>query len=228
MNALRVTRAEGFFALSPPDLYFHPATKILLWLGFAVAVQEFDLPLLGASSALAVLALLITRAGASLNMLRRSRWLLLSLLLVYAFATPGDPVFPELGTFSPTIQGLLGGGTQAWRLALLLATLALLLHTCPRENLLSGIYILLKPYRFLGLDPERIAVRLWLTLRYAEQRRSSTGARNSFQAWWQELRLSGESTADAAAHVSIELAPFTWRDTAILAIAALLLGVALW
>lgn len=211
-----------------PNIHLHPATKILLWLGFAVAVQDFDPALLGISSALAGFALLLTRAPSSLGMLRRSRWLLLSLALVYAFATPGDPVVPALGVFSPTVQGLLGGGIQAWRLALLLATLALLLHTCPRENLLSGIYILLKPYRVLGLDPERIAVRLWLTLRYAEQNRAANDARNSFQAWWRELRLSGDSASDAATHVRLELEPLTWRDAVILAAAALLLGVLLW
>lgn len=214
--------------MSLPDIHLHPATKILLWLGFAVAVQNFDPAMLGVASALAALALLLTRAPAGLGMLRRSRWLLLSLALVYAFATPGDPVLPALGTFSPTVQGVLGGGIQAWRLALLLATLALLLHTCPRENLLSGIYILLKPYRFLGVDPERIAVRLWLTLRYAEQNRAANDTGNSFRAWWQELRLSGEPASDAATHVRFELEPFTWRDTVILAATALLLGVFLW
>lgn len=213
--------------MSAPDFRLNPATKILLWLGFAVAVQGFALPLLGFASVLAGLALVTTGHAAALNMLRRSRWLLLSLLLVYAFATPGDPVFPELGTLSPTLQGLLGGGMQAWRLGLLLATLALLLHTCPGDTLLSGIYILLKPFRFVGINPDRIAVRLWLTLRYAEQERATKTTRNTFQAWRQELRLADAPAPGASTYVSLELAPFTWRDAAILAV-AIMLGFLLW
>lgn len=206
------------------DLLIHPATKILLWLGFALAVQWLEYTGLSLVSVFAVLSLLLVSGLAeALSMLRRARWLLLSLLMVYAFATPGDLLFPVLGTFSPTLQGLHGGALQAWRLALLLLALSLLLHSCPRETLLSGLYVLMRPFRVIGLNPERVAVRLWLTLHYARQQ-----SRQKMQAWRDELRTALDPAPDAALHVALELPAFGWRDAMALAAGTLILGAALW
>lgn len=206
-----------------PNFSIHPAIQILLWLGFAVVVQGLDIVPLAVLTMLAVFSLLIVRNSGALHMLRRVRWLLLSLMLIYAFATPGDPIFPAFGMFGPSLQGLRGGGMQAWRLALLLVALALLLRSCPRESLLSGLYVLLRPFRKMGLNADRVAVRLWLTLRYAEQQ-----PRQNIQAWWHELRSSLDGAPAGAAQVTLELAAFTWRDAAVLALATIMAVLALW
>jgi len=112
---------------------------------------------------------------------------------------------------------------QAWRLALLLVALALLLRSCPRESLLSGLYALLRPFRAIGLRPERVAVRLWLTLHYAQQQ-----SRQRMQAWRDELRVALDPAPNVALHVTLELPAFTWRDAMALVLAALLLGAAWW
>ena len=206
------------------DLLIHPATKILLWLGFALAVQGLEFTVLTLVSLVVILWLMLAGGlSEALFMLRRARWLLLSLLLIYAFATPGDLLFPLLGTFSPSLQGLRGGVLQACRLALLLVALALLLHSCPRESLLSGLYVLMRPFRVIGLNPERVAVRLWLTLHYVQQQ-----SRLKMQAWRDELRAALDPMPDAALHVTLELPAFTWRDVMALAIGTLMLGAALW
>lgn len=201
----------------------NPATLILMWLEFAVALHWLDLPMLATLSAGTAVALGATRQTGAMRMLRRARWLLLSLMLIYSFATPGDAAIPALGTLSPTLQGLRAGGMQAWRLALLLALLALLLHACPRETLLNGIYTLLRPFRLLGVNPERIAVRLWLTLSYAEQQ-----PKRDFRAWWQELQANNEPDHTAFGHISVERTPFTRNDLWALLIALLFLVVAAW
>lgn len=205
------------------DVSLHPATKILLWMAFAFVVQRLDFAILALASVLA--ALWLTRIGGlseGLFMLRRARWLLLSLWLIYAFATPGDLLFPLLGSFSPSLQGMHGGALQAWRLALLLAALALLLHACPQESLLSGLYVLLRPFRAIGLNPDRAAVRLWLTLHYARQQ-----SRQKMQAWREELRSALCPAPDAALQVTLEMPAFTWRDAMALVLATLLLGLTL-
>jgi energy-coupling factor transporter transmembrane protein EcfT len=206
----------------------NPATKILLWLALAVGIQRFELLQLAVTSIPTALILLFVRPTGAWVMLRRSRWLLLSLLVIYAFATPGEPMFPQLGTLSPSFQGLQGGLAQAWRLSLLLSTLALLTHSCPRETLLSGIYQLLRPLRIIGVNPERIGVRLWLTLRYAQHRETERSAKNDLHSWREELRSATEPTSDAPAQVSLELFAFTWRDATVLTTAALLLGLLPW
>jgi energy-coupling factor transport system permease protein len=167
--------------------------------------------------------LLASHAFGALLMVRRARWLLLSLFLIYAFASPGDGMFPALGSFSPSLQGALGGAMQAWRLILLLLALGLLLRACPQNSLLSGIYILIRPFGVLGIDADRIAVRLWLTLQYAEQQ-----PRHNIQGWWNELRSTLDPSPDAASEITLELPAYSWRDGFILALAVLLLGLALW
>lgn len=202
----------------------HPATKILLWLGFAIAIQGLDFAQLTLVSVLAILCLAVLGAWSEvLPLLRRARWLLLSLLLIYAFATPGDLLSPPLGTYSPTLQGVRGGALQVWRLALLLVALALLLHSCPRERLLSGLYVLLCPFRSIGLDPERLAVRLWLTLHYAQQQ-----SRQKMQAWRDELRSALDPVPSGMVHVTLDLPAFSWRDAMTLTLATLMFGWVLW
>lgn len=210
--------------ISFSDPVFHPATKILLWLALAIALQSLDfIALTSLSIVMGGLFLAGRNLGAVLRMVRRVRWLLFSLLMIYAFVTPGDMVFPALGVWSPSLQGLHDGALQAWRLVLLVSALGLLLQSCPRENLLSGLYVLMRPFGFLGLNAERVAVRIWLTLEYVEQQ-----PRRTIQGWWDELRSTLDPAPGAATHITLELPAFTWRDAVALALTAPLLGLALW
>ena len=99
---------------------------------------------------------------------RRSRWLLLILLVVHAYSLPGTPLLSRLGVYGPSQIGLYSGLIQTWRLLLILASLAILMTRLSRTALLLGLYRLFEPLRHLGVKPERIAVRIWLTLGYAE------------------------------------------------------------
>ena len=100
---------------------------------------------------------------------RRMRWLFLSLLMIYAFGTPGEliPMFPV--NFAPTFEGLQLGWMQIEKLLVALAALSLLLISSSREQMLLGLYMLLMPFRFIGLNVERFAARLMLTLDYVEE-----------------------------------------------------------
>lgn len=200
-------------------MIIHPASKILLWLGFAGAVQGLGfgylLPL-----TLFVLLLLLTGCDGALGLVRRARWLLITMLLIYAFATPGDELFPQLNGFGPSLQGVQAGALQAWRLTLMLLALGVLLRSCPRNSLLGGLYTLLRPFRSLGLDVDRFAVRLWLTLQYAEQQPD-----RKMEDWWQALSSSFDPEADAEQRITLELDRFTWRDGALLVLAMLLIGL---
>jgi energy-coupling factor transporter transmembrane protein EcfT len=147
----------------------HPATRLLMWLAFALFLPWLGIPAL-ALVTLALLPFLIAaQNSAFVKLLHRTRWLLLSIFLVYALATPGVELVPSLGAFSPTSEGLHSGGLQAWRLAILLAGLALVMAATPGKELLAGIYYLLRPLALLGVASDRIAARIWLTLYYAEQ-----------------------------------------------------------
>jgi len=162
-----------FFAL-------HPATRILLWISLAgYAFVSGPRPLAILSLALAVL-LLLQGNRLFFKLLRRIRWILLSLMAIYALETPGKCLFPAMG--GPTFEGIVSGGTQAWRIVLTIALLAFLQGSTSREEMLSGIYTLLLPLK-RWFDVERIAVRLLLTLHYAEERRQGDWRERIFDAF---------------------------------------------
>lgn len=146
----------------------HPSVLIFLWVCLIIAMQSLQaMGLLLAGVPLLAVACTL-HAARLVILLRRTRWIMLSLLLIYAYATPGDAVWPALAQFSPTQQGLIEGMLQLCRLAFALAALSVLLGLLPQQQLISGLYALGYPLRLVGLSRERVAVRLALTLHYAD------------------------------------------------------------
>jgi len=188
----------------------HPATRILIFLIVAVALQWLQAAALAALSLALAMLLALLRSRELGILIRRARFLLISLVCIYALATPGESLLPSLGALSPTVEGLQSGALQVWRLTLLLASLALLMATTPRQRLLAGLYILLLPGKALGINAERIAVRLWLTLQYAE-------AAGGVAPWRRDFRQALEPGNDAPSVVTLQSARFTWIDAAALA-----------
>lgn len=179
----------------------HPATRILLWVSLAFFSFSADpRGLLALSFLLAVLLWRQQGGNEFFRLLRRIRWILLSLLVIYAFATPGKTIFPE----GPTREGLIAGTTQAWRIVLTIALLAFLQGSTSREKILSGIYTLLLPLKRLGIGVERIAVRLLLTLHYAEEK---TGGN-----WMEKIRHAFGETDCSGTVLSMTLYRFRLRD----------------
>lgn len=103
------------------------------------------------------------------RLLRRTRWLLLVLLLTYAYLLPGTALWPALGWAAPTLEGVQQGVLRVGRLVLLLAGLAWLLAVTSRPRLIYGLYVLAGPLAWLGFDRRAFAVRLGLTLDYVER-----------------------------------------------------------
>ena len=195
----------------------HPAARIVLWCGWAVAVECAVLPrftILAVASATAFLFWPVRREA--LRLLARTRWLMLILLLAYAWSLPGDALWPGATWASPTREGLVEGGWRVARLVLMLVGLAVLLATTARSRLIYGLYVLAAPLTALGLDRRAFAVRLGLTLDYVEH--APKPAR-----WLDALRMPAP---DDAGPSSYALPAERWhaRDTAVI-LAGLL---ALW
>lgn len=124
----------------------HPLIRMLCLLVFAALAPW--LPAAGLMvSALLLLAwaLLSPRTGkAMLRSVRRVRWLLLSVALLYLWFSPGEPLFPAVGPLSPTDTGLVlalqRGGVllvMAWAAAGVLATTAVPALTAALRQLAS-------------------------------------------------------------------------------------------
>jgi len=146
----------------------HPAVFILIWISLTIAMQSLHATaLLVAGVPLLVVAYTLA-PGRLIVLFRRTRWIMLSLLIIYAYATPGVAVWHSLAQFSPTHEGIIDGLLQLCRLAFALAGLAILLGMLSQQQFIGGLYTLGYPLRYVGLSRDRIAVRLALTMHYAE------------------------------------------------------------
>jgi len=146
----------------------HPAVFILIWISLTIAMQSLQATeLLFAGVPLLIIAYTFS-ARRLIILLRRTRWIMLSLLIIYAYATPGLAVWQSLAQFSPTHEGIIDGLLQLCRLAFALAGLAILLGLLSQQQFIGGLYTLGYSLRYIGLSRDRIAVRLALTMHYAE------------------------------------------------------------
>lgn len=142
----------------------HPATLLIAWVGLAVALQALSLAGLVAVSVF-LLPLAAWRARRrAFRLLARARWLFISLALLFAFGTPGQPLEDITGA---TVEGARMAGEHCLRLLLLLASLAFLHEILGTSGLMKGFYVLLWPVLGEKLR-DRTVVRLMLVLDYAE------------------------------------------------------------
>ena len=148
-----------------PSVPVHPTTRFGLWLSLMVVVQLLSGKLLLlAFFLMPLLGVQVLKRGSRL--IWRARWLLLSLFLILAWGTAGDPVWN--GAASPSREGLTAASTQLGRLLLVLVAVAAFLESMPLADLLTATHFMLRPLRRFGIDPDRGVVRLMLVLRYVE------------------------------------------------------------
>jgi hypothetical protein len=153
---------------------FHPATWLALWFVFLLLLSRCSLFSLAVSAVLLV-ALAVAVARQAITALRRVRWILLSIILIYGWTTPGHAIWPDYASWSPTWEGVQGGAQQILRLGAAVIALGLLIEKLGIHRLFAGVDWLLSPLRLLRMEPERIAARLWLTLCYARQMLDHSG-----------------------------------------------------
>lgn len=200
----------------------HPTVQLLLWILLVLLAQQWQLvPLLLICLFCCGVALWVGSVQ-FLGLLRRTRWIAFSLLLIYAYATPGHAVWNSLGSFSPTHEGLRDGVLQLGRLLCALAGLAILLATLSQERLIGGLYSLVYPLRFIGLSRERFAVRLALTLEYAE-----TAMRDTAGDWRTTVDQALRSGAAQAAHIELQRQRYGVLDVFLL-VAGVALFIGWW
>jgi energy-coupling factor transport system permease protein len=100
---------------------------------------------------------------------RKLRWFFLSIVILYFWFYPGIDLLPLLGRFSPSVEGVNQAALRISSLLLVISYSGFLLLLTPRDDLVSGIQILLSPLRFVGIDSHRIALRLGLVLSIVPQ-----------------------------------------------------------
>lgn len=200
----------------------HPATQILTWCLLAITLQTLNSMALLTIAGLIMMIALSMHGSKFLLLLRRTRWVMLSLLLIYAFSTPGQPLFDLPGSFIPTREGLTDGLLQLMRLLAALASLAILLERLHRQQLISGLHTLFVPLKFLGMSNERLAVRLALTLHYVE-----VAMLRDTRDWQVTLRGLFEPHEESRKNIELPLYRFGRSDAVLLIMAIIMTGWAL-
>lgn len=158
------------------------------------------------------------------RMLRRVRWLLVILVIIYAFSTPGEYIVHSKFPLRPTYEGLIAALTQMLTIVAMLASLTLVLSTTPRAKLIGGLYQILFPLKWVGIKVEKFAVRTWLTLHYVESRQPVMQLKSL--NWDEALNSHLTHTQSTNNTIIIEVDTFKWSDWLMVLIA--LLATALW
>ncbi len=198
----------------------HPFVKIIYFVLalFLISVLSNQL--------LCLLLVLISVLAATLHLqsflhtIKRMRWLFFSVLIIYAFATPGQLIPNIPVNFSPTFEGVEQGLLQIVKLSIAVGALSLLYATSSKEQLILGLYMLLKPLKYLGLNIEKFAVRLFLTLEYVENLANKQHRKFSFEQF-DAIYLTTEAFP-VNSTVTFESRPFNKIDKLMIAIAALI------
>jgi energy-coupling factor transport system permease protein len=200
---------------------FHPAAQILTWCLLVATMQALTLNVLLIAAGSILLFAFAISGHKLMQLLRRTRWIMLSLLLIYAYSTSGQPLFDALGTLSPSREGLADGVLQLARLLAALAGLAILLDRLHRQQLIAGLYALFAPLQWMGLSRERLAVRLALTLHYAEVTMLRA------HSWQDSLRSLFEPHGETTREMELPLYRFGIGDACLLGSAVLVLWLAM-
>jgi energy-coupling factor transporter transmembrane protein EcfT len=186
----------------------HPTVRLVVW-GVTAALVQYLQPFWLFWACLLALGIGVWLAAARLGLLlKRARWLIVSLVLVFALGTPGVYLFPALGSLGPTEEGIRLGLAHLMRLLFVLAGLAVLLQKTGVEGLVSGLYGLLLPLSWLGLDRASVAMRLLLVIHYVE--------RSPASVHWREW-LQGDAEPGEPIGLRLHLASFSGLDLAVLA-----------
>lgn len=146
----------------------HSGLVIALWMACVVVLQILSPMALAIATGLCAISGWWFAPSRSLKLLRRIRFLILAILVLFAGFTPGEALLPAFPELSPSRDGLMLAAEHVGRLVAVVLCVALLLEGLPVSRLVGGLHALMRPLGRLGLPVERLAVRLMLVLRYVE------------------------------------------------------------
>jgi energy-coupling factor transporter transmembrane protein EcfT len=192
----------------------HAATLLALWLVWLLAGQVAGSPWHELWAGMSITGALLFAPRRFLRLLRRLRWLLIAVLLTFAFATPGRLLIPDFPA-GPSVEGLLAALSATGKLIGMAAAVAVLLERLTPARLTGAIHRLVHPLSADHPSAGSFALRLQLVMHEIERQ---VPGRN-WRSWLED--------GDSGAPLSVEpCAPLAVLDCVVLAAAAGVL--ALW
>lgn len=148
---------------------FHPAVPVTAGFVLILLLQRLEGPHLAVALGVCAGACLLLARRSWWRLVHRLRYMLLVLVVLFAWQTPGVLVWPRLGGLSPTFDGIRLAADHAARIVLVVSVVAFMLHGLSHAQWVQGVYGLFAPLRRLGFPADRFALRLQLVLQDAEQ-----------------------------------------------------------
>jgi len=106
-----------------------------------------------------------------LNFINKIKYFLIALLFIYALATPGKVLY-FYSVLSITEEGVLLGINNLLRILNTFMTIFFLMKIIPQNHIVRFIVKVFYPLSYVGLDIDRLTVRLYLTLSYLDHYRN--------------------------------------------------------
>lgn len=192
----------------------NPATCLALWMVLVVLALNVASPLnAGVMAIVAVTAWMVSPMQFR-RLLRRSRWLLLAVTLVFLLLTPDSRTLTVFGVSIPGGVGLQLACDQLGRLVFVMAMLALLLKHMGLSELVAALRQLSRGIGIPAAAADRAALRLTLTLQRLEQERPH----DDFADWRRQFVVDAP-TAGAPCEISFPVYQFGVIDRLILFVA---------
>lgn len=163
----------------------HSGTLILLWLAGVTLIQVASSELLLVLTLVLALAAARYCAARSVRLLRRIRFLILAIVVLFAGFTPGEALVASWPELSPSREGMMLAFEHATRILSVVLCVSILMQALPNSRLVGGLYALLRPFEMIGFPADRVAVRTLLVLNYV-----NAEVVTDWRAW---LRDEGES-----------------------------------
>jgi len=145
----------------------HPVIRIVCFLilaGFVAFGGIYEL----AFGFVIVLSVVLYKRLQSIELtariLKRMRWFFLSILIVYLWFTPGEPIITTTASYIPTLEGLKTGLLRVLSLVLIIFAVNYFISSIARNRLVEAIVWLLYPLKWIGIDNRQLALRIALTL----------------------------------------------------------------
>ena len=148
-------------------MVIHPVIRIISFLVLAAFVAFGGLNEILTGFLLVFVIMLIKRLQSmevSLRIIKRMKWLFLSILVIYFWFTPGKSIIGNSVPYLPTIQGVQMGILRVLSLILIIFALNYFVSAIARNRLVEAIIWLLNPLSRIGFDCRALAIRIALVL----------------------------------------------------------------
>lgn len=195
----------------------HSGLQVFLWLAVVAGLQFLEvLPLtvaLGLSAALGA----IYAPQRSVRLVRRVRFIVMAIVILFAGFTPGEALFVDWPRLSPSREGVWLAYEHAARVLVVVLLVSLLLERMPPHRLIGAIHALMRPFALIGFPADRVAVRTLLVLRFVEAEKPPK---------WQEwIRDDSNDLHDA---IEVDREAFGMLDRFVVGVLVLALVTWMW